>query len=240
MAGNNRNSKLNADGTFQNSITLNRVHRDKGIYLNRQWYGVDSLASMILHDYPRQPKVPHSRRPMTRAEIAEIAARRSNRSVPWPNAAAPAAPRPELELYIRRSMPSGYKVYRIYQYSVETPRNTSAPSLAVEQFLTPPDAAWLWRPVGDAASRESWHEKVLINTRSTIDWLLAPYDFDNRSRIVSYLLQGRGEGLRWARMPGGYKRSDKRSFHEALVAGFSRVVDQESLDQVVRYFTTVR
>jgi hypothetical protein len=62
---------------------LSPVHRSKGIYIDHQWYNVNSLAQMIKHNksldhlrnQPAVSRVPHTRKPFTNNQRNEISRR---------------------------------------------------------------------------------------------------------------------------------------------------------------------
>ena len=121
------NRELDDNSMFNDPITLEPTHRRRGIFLNRKWYDVDSLARTVFHT--NQHQVPHSRRPLTLSELREIGNRTSLRNERWMyglephpqpglveralNAASQAVGR-STTVYLRMHLPSGtYKYVKL-------------------------------------------------------------------------------------------------------------------------------
>lgn len=84
-----RSPSRSGNNYFDDPISLERVHRNRGIRLNTQMYSYNSMIPWILQQ-GRRATVPHSRRQLTSAEINAIMA---HSPTPLPAAVSPAAAR---------------------------------------------------------------------------------------------------------------------------------------------------
>ena len=80
-----REERLSVHGMFEDPISYEETHFSEGVYLDGQWYAHNSMAEMFdALPFWKTPRVPMTRRPMTRQEIEHI---RYHSTVP-PRAAA--------------------------------------------------------------------------------------------------------------------------------------------------------